>query len=447
MTAVQFRPVPLSAANNPNRTNLPARLWSLLRGPRFVDLPIRATTLVIGLAGFLPSAHDSGDTTYGVFMTLAALFVILSPYAPRLIVVLSIALGCTVTWFYPELPSSFPDAGIFATAVLASHFAWAAYGLGCLGLFAHLGMATWLSAFDGGLDGLVEMTFGLLIASILGLSAGVVEQRIGAEISHRVAVSREHDRRLAKLRLRFSLDTHDAVSHSLSTESSIIKMLSREQTTETVDRILAELALVNSTAQKRLRTLLSGLDAESPNQKDVDLDLEIRTLGSAIRTASAAGGMDLTVASHDLPRSAQYALMDHARSIIMELATNVIRYTVLPDAPVIAVTLVARQPGSAQLCFESCNRARAALAAPPRSLDRRAQSLNGVCQTSFKSDGALQVMVKIPVNLTHSDEKTHVAEHVSLRDEENRLHLSEHIARDHDDPRTPEPGRIGRHEQ
>ncbi|UVI36254.1 hypothetical protein [Brevibacterium spongiae] len=376
-------------------------------------------------------------------MTLAALFVILSPYTPRLIVVLSIVLGCTVTWFYPALPSSFPDAGIFATAILASHFAWAAYGLGCLGLFAHLGMATWLRAFDGGLDGLVETTFGLLVASILGLSAGVVEQRIRAEISHRVAVSREHDRRLAKLRLKFSLDTHDAVSHSLSTESSIIKMLSREQTTEAVDRKLAELTLVNSTAQKRLRTLLSSLDAESPDKKDVDFDSEIRTLGSAIRAASAAGGMYLSVTSCDLPRSAQHALMDHARSIIMELTTNIIRYTTLPDTPVIAVSLVGRQPGSAQLCFESCNRSQVALPAPPRSLSRRAQALNGDCQTSYKDDGTLQIVVKIPVNLTHSHEKTQVAEHVSLRDEENHLHWSEHHALNHDDAHTAEPGRVG----
>lgn len=400
--------------SEPSRT----RLWNALRGPRYIDLPIRAVALLVGVFGMLPSGSDRGDSTYLLLVTVSSILIIAAPYFPRTIVLISVSLGCVLILGYPSLINTFPAPAAFGLAVLASQFHWKTYALGSALLFGSVGLGALLGTVDSSGSGIADAGFIWLVAALLGLSAGLLENRIRAEIARRVEISRANEEALARMRMRFTLDTHDTISHTLSTEAAIIKMLVRDPLPLASNRKIAELALVNSDAQKRLRTLLTQLRSGAVEIRPVDLRRAVRGLSSSISAACSAGGLNLGVYDTGLPRSACPQVADHALRIMMEMVTNIIRYALPAGGAELRVEMNPTAPGRADLTFDTTNSGAVPLQQAPRSLDQRAGALGGRCTAVSDPDGVIHVRVTFPVRIIRSDEYESSDDHVSLDHEE-----------------------------
>ena len=377
-----------------------ARVWGFLRGPRFVDLPIRALALIMGLTVLVPGSFETDEPLYVGLLIAAYALLIVTPFAPRTVALIATAAGIGYLWLYPDLENMFPEALILSAGVLLSYFRWWSFAAATVGLLAYIGVATQLGAYDEGLPGLIDLGYGWLMTSVLGLAAGVIELRFRREITRRETAAREHARTVEALRTRFTSDTHDTISHSLSTEAAIIKSLGRAPQAPGTDRMIAELAMVNAEASKRLRQLIGRLQADAPDTSRIELQAEAYLLTSAIRDGSAAGGVRLATTVGDLPAHASREVGEHFTAFILELATNVIRYSTPGTESRLDVAALRSATDRVDLHYRSINSAEADLTVVPRSLQVRAQALGGDCTVATAPDGRVVVEVVHPVRLS-----------------------------------------------
>ena len=353
-------------------------VWRFLRGPRFVDLPLRAFALVMGLTAFVPGAFELDEPLYVALTAAAYVLIVVAPFLPLSVVVASAALSGVFLWQYPDFENMSTEALILATAVLFSYMLWWAAGAGTLALLAYQVAATAQNGLDGGVPGLIDLGYGWLTTCLVGVAAGFVERRIQREITRREQAARENARALETMRMRFTSDTHDTISHSLCTEAAIIRTLGRAPHAPGADRMITELALVNAEATKRLRQLVARLRADAPESAHVGLRAEARLLVSAIEDGTAAGGVRLSTTV-----GAQQAT-----------PTRVVgRYT-------------------------SVNSADAPLTEVPRSLSTRAEAVGGSCTVSADPQGRVVVTVTHPLELVATEIDSEIAtEAVPVRDD------------------------------
>lgn len=390
--------------------SVPARLWHFLRGPRFIDLPIRLLALIMGLTILVPGSFEITEPRYAGLLVLAYGLIVLAAFLPLSIVIATTGLGIGFSMLYPDLENMFPEALILATAVLISRRRWIGFALGTLGLAVYLGASTRLGSYDAGFEGLTDLGYGWLTYSILGLCASFVEARIRSEIDRRERAAVDHQKSLDAMRARFTSDMHDTISHSLTTESAIIGTLAKESDSETADRLVAELALVNAEATKRLRQLVTSLsrwETESCTgdcgTSRIRFRAEAEQLATAIEDGCAAGRVPLTTELSPLPTHATGTLSHHFRAVMLELATNVIRHSV-PGTPATLVVEMRDGSGSrAELLCRSTNASPTALTRAPRSLSRRATAMGGVCRVDEDERRRAVVEVALPIRfITHS---------------------------------------------
>ncbi|SMX97482.1 Signal transduction histidine kinase [Brevibacterium sp. 239c] len=396
-----------SALDDGNRSGT-ARLWQLLRGPRFVDFPIRLLALILGLTVLIPGSFEIAEPRYMTLLICAYALIIISPFLPLATVFVSTGLSLVFVVAYPDLENMFPEALIFATAVLLSHRRWVGSAIGTAGLVIYLITCTELGAYDGGIEGFVDLGFGWLTYSLLGLAAGFVELRIQREIGRRERAAVEHQQAVDSLRARFTSDMHDTISNSLATEGAIIKALARGSQDLDANRQLAELSLVNAEASKRLRRLVAQLSDGDDRRPRVRLQAEAKALAAAIENGCAAGGVALTLNVGNLPRYASPVLGAHFTAIMRELATNVIRHALPETKSSLTVSVERDVTGergdteAAVLRFRTENEAAALLSHSPRSLSRRAHALGGTCTTGSDHQGRVVVEVTQPLRFNAS---------------------------------------------
>ncbi|MGO3023268.1 MAG: hypothetical protein ACTIIH_08520 [Brevibacterium sp.] len=390
--------------------SVPARLWRFLRGPRFIDLPIRLLALIMGLTILVPGSFEITEPRYAGLLVLAYGLIVLAAFLPLSIVVATTGLGIGFSMLYPDLENMFPEALILAIAVLISRRRWIGFALGTLGLAVYLGASTRLGSYDAGFEGLTDLGYGWLTYSILGLCASFVEARIRSEIDRRERAAVDHQKSLDAMRARFTSDMHDTISHSLTTESAIIRTLAKESDPETADRLVAELALVNAEATKRLRQLVTSLsrwETESctgdSGTSRIRFRAEAEQLATAIEDGCAAGSVPLTTELCPLPAHATGTMSHHFRAVMLELATNVIRHSV-PGTPASLVVEMRDGSGSrAELLCRSTNASPTALTRAPRSLSRRATAMGGVCRVGEDERRRTVVEVALPIRfVSHS---------------------------------------------
>ncbi|WP_169253265.1 hypothetical protein [Brevibacterium sp. 'Marine'] len=390
--------------------SVPARVWHFLRGPRFIDLPIRLLALIMGLTILVPGSFEITEPRYAGLLVLAYGLIVLAAFLPLSIVVATTVLGIGFSMLYPDLENMFPEALILATAVLISRRRWIGFALGTLGLAVYLGASTRLGSYDAGFEGLTDLGYGWLTYSILGLCASFVEARIRSEIDRRERAAVDHQKSLDAMRARFTSDMHDTISHSLTTESAIIRTLAKESDFETADRLVAELALVNAEATKRLRQLVTSLSRWETESCTGDsgtsrsrFRAEAEQLATAIEDGCAAGSVPLTTELSPLPTHATGTLSHHFRAVMLELATNVIRHSV-PGTPATLVIEMRDGSGSrAELLCRSTNASPTALTRAPRSLSRRATAMGGVCRVGEDETKRTVVEVALPIRfISHS---------------------------------------------
>jgi len=385
-------------------TSVPARVWHFLRGPRFIDLPIRLLALIMGLTILVPGSFEITEPRYAGLLILAYGLIVLAGFLPLSIVIATTGLGIGFSMLYPDLENMFPEALILATAVLISRRRWIGFALGTVGLAVYLGVSTRLGSYDAGFEGFTDLGYGWLTYSTLGLCASFVEARIRSEIDRRERAAVDHQKSLDAMRARFTSDMHDTISHSLTTESAIIRTLAKETDSETADRLLAELALVNAEATKRLRQLVTSLSrweteacsGDSATSR-VRFRAEAEQLTTAIEDGCAAGSVPLTTELAPLPTHATGTLSHHFRAVMLELATNVIRHSVPGTPATLAVEMRGERGDRAELLCRSTNESPTALTKAPRSLSRRATAVGGVCRVDEDERRRTVVEVALPV--------------------------------------------------
>lgn len=398
--------------------SVPARVWHFLRGPRFIDLPIRLLALIMGLTILVPGSFEITEPRYAGLLILAYGLIVLAGFLPLSIVIATTGLGIGFSMLYPDLENMFPEALILATAVLISRRRWIGFALGTVGLAVYLGVSTRLGSYDAGFEGFTDLGYGWLTYSTLGLCASFVEARIRSEIDRRERAAVDHQKSLDAMRARFTSDMHDTISHSLTTESAIIRTLAKENDPETADRLLAELALVNAEATKRLRQLVTSLSrweteacsGDSATSR-VRFRAEAEQLTTAIEDGCAAGSVPLTTELAPLPTHATGTLSHHFRAVMLELATNVIRHSVPGTPATLAVEMRGERGDRAELLCRSTNESPTALTKAPRSLSRRATAVGGVCRVDEDERRRTVVEVALPVRFVSPSAPTSSKSH------------------------------------
>ncbi len=398
--------------------SVPARVWHFLRGPRFIDLPIRLLALIMGLTILVPGSFEITEPRYAGLLILAYGLIVLAGFLPLSIVIATTGLGIAFSMLYPDLENMFPEALILATAVLISRRRWIGFALGTIGLAVYLGASTRLGSYDAGFEGCTDLGYGWLTYSTLGLCASFVEARIRSEIDRRERAAVDHQKSLDAMRARFTSDMHDTISHSLTTESAIIRTLAKETDSETADRLLAELALVNAEATKRLRQLVTSLSrweteacsGDSATSR-VRFRAEAEQLTTAIEDGCAAGSVPLTTELAPLPPHATGTLSHHFRAVMLELATNVIRHSVPGTPATLAVEMRGERGDRAELLCRSTNESPTALTKAPRSLSRRATAVGGVCRVDEDERRRTVVEVALPVRFVSPSAPTSSKSH------------------------------------
>lgn len=406
--------------------SVPARVWHFLRGPRFIDLPIRLLALIMGLTILVPGSFEITEPRYAGLLILAYGLIVLAAFLPLSIVIATTGLGIAFSMLYPDLENMFPEALILATAVLISRRRWIGFALGTIGLAVYLGASTRLGSYDVGFEGFTDLGYGWLTYSILGLCASFVEARIRSEIDRRERAAVDHQKSLDAMRARFTSDMHDTISHSLTTESAIIRTLAKESDSETADRLLAELALVNAEATKRLRQLVTSLSkweteactGDSATSR-VRFRAEAEQLSIAIEDGCAAGSVPLTTELSPLPTHATGTLSHHFRAVMLELATNVIRHSVPGTPATLAVEMRGERGDRAELLCRSTNESPTALTQAPRSLSRRAKAVGGVCRVDADDRKRTVVEVALPIRfISPSAQATSAADMIDVVDDD-----------------------------
>ncbi|WP_166973914.1 sensor histidine kinase [Brevibacterium atlanticum] len=394
----------MTTAIDGSSMSVPARVWRFLRGPRFIDLPIRLLALIMGLTILVPGSFEIAEPRYAAFLILAYGFIVLAAFLPLSIVIAATGLGMVFSQLYPDLENMYPEALILATAVLISRRRWIGFALGTVGLAAYLFASTQLGSYDAGFEGLTDLGYGWLTYALLGLSASFVEVRIRREIDRRERAAVDHQKTLDAMRARFTSDMHDTISHSLTTESAIIRTLAKETDSENAARLLAELSLVNAEATKRLRQLVTSLstwEAESctgdRRSSRIRFRAEAEQLTTAIEDGCTAGSVPLTTSLSPLPAYSSSMLGHHFRAVMLELATNVIRHSTPATPASIEVEMRGEDGDRAELVCRSINETPAALTQAPRSLTRRATAVGGRCRVATDEEERAVVEVALPV--------------------------------------------------
>ena len=177
-----------------------------------------------------------------------------------------------------------------------------------------------------------------------------------------------------------------------------------ESDSETADRLLAELALVNAEATKRLRQLVTSLSkwetegctGDSATSR-IRFRAEAEQLTTAIEDGCAAGSVPLTTELSPLPTHATGTLSHHFRAVMLELATNVIRHSVPGTPSTLAVEMRGDSGDRAGLLCRSTNESPTEMTQAPRSLSRRATAVGGVCRVGADDQKRTVVEVALPI--------------------------------------------------
>lgn len=366
-----------------------------LRGPRFIDLPFRVLLLIIAGVGLTPDSLESADPAYLPLQVIAAVLVFGVCFFPVSAGVTGLLVFPLFALAFPDLVNPFQTVGEVAVAFVLSQLRIRMSLLLSALLFGIVLVPAALGVW-GGDESIVSLTFGWLLAVVLGLIAGAVEHRIQAEIARRAELTRLHLRKLEKMRLTMALDTHDTVAHGLAAEAAILRMLGVEaRINGRTDTQLTELALVNAHTQQQLRVLLSRLTDDPEGHSAIDaFEDELVRAAEMIRSATEAGGFDISITIGELPAEVPAEVLETALFSLKELATNIVKHATEPAPCSIAVDVDDSHPGGV-LRLVSANPSSAIPDPAPRTLTARVQRVGGAVHLHHES-GVLTIETSIP---------------------------------------------------
>ncbi|NMA78053.1 MAG: hypothetical protein GX960_12495, partial [Actinomycetales bacterium] len=355
---------------------------------------------LIGFAGLLPLTWESTEPAYVALNVLANLLVVAAGFFPTWTAAIGAGLLVSFAALFPESVNPFVTVGEVAAAVFVSRLQLARFGAVSLLLFATYFLTASWGAQSFQIVELTTVIFGWALAALLGAAAALLEVYIRREIRRREDNARESERELARIRHRFAIDAHDTVSHGLSVESAIIRVLSNtSEDPVKLRELLAELALVNANTQYKLRTLLAQMTAPADSVRtSVALDSELREALASIHAVAEASGFDLEVEVESLPRRAAVDEFDSVLLALQELTTNIVKHSSSAHGCALQLEMV-RSHGREHLRICASN----PVSAPtertvPRSLAARVAQLGGSCVIIAEHPLRFTVEVMLPVS-------------------------------------------------
>ncbi len=309
-------------------------LWHFIRGPRAVDLPIRL--LLLGLAIALAVLPNSGLASA---LLICAGFVPLAGGCAAGVA----AVGFALAW--PHLVNPLLDVVTMCAVLLLSFKRWWSAGvLAVCGMALTAGFGR-VPAEHHIVQDLASFLGTLAVGALFAWGVCIMDARIERDARAREADALAHQRELDRVRLQAAMDTHDSVTHGLTTESLVIRHLiaeAREADRDTAD--LVELALINARTVQELRLLLaklragtgygiggptpaqSGPEAESEAWAAAEFARALERGARAMEGAAEASGFELRIVVGELPQAIPHALAAEVIRIVQELVTNMIRH-------------------------------------------------------------------------------------------------------------------------
>ncbi|PXA77069.1 sensor histidine kinase [Auritidibacter sp. NML100628] len=373
------------------------RLTRYLRGPRYIDLPFRVLLLIIAVAGVTPDSLETNDPSYLAFQILAAVLVVGVCFIPATAGFLGFAAFAVFAIVFPYLVNPFQTVGEAAVAFVLSQLRIRLFLLFTLLLFGIALIPASLGLWSGKEESIITLAFGWALAVVLGLVAAGIEGRIRKEIARREQLARAHQRKLERMRLDMALDTHDTVSHGLAAEAAIVRTLGIAARMEgRSDSKLTELALVNAHTQQQLRVLLARL-TDDPDGYSATGPFEDEMLRATemIRSATEAGGFDITIDIGQLPEDVPGEVLEASLFTLKELATNIVKHS--SETTNCAITIDShRDSPDAWVMFEAVNPSPVPPDRAPRSLSARIERVGGSLSI-LHDEGLVNVRTSIPI--------------------------------------------------
>ena len=355
-------------------------MGEFLRGPRFVDLPIRLVLLLLAVGGVAPSAFESEHLLYVAFSVLASVLVVVVGFFPLGAGTIGLAAALIFSVLFPDYLNPLFAAGIAASAVILSHFRIGSFSIFSAVFFSCVLVVATLSEVERGTEALAALVFGWLLGAVLGLAAGLFEKRIQSEIIRREDAARDRERDIERLRLNLALDTHDTVSHGLAAQGAIVRMIGIDaRMAGREDPRLTELALINGHTQQQLRLLLSRLTGSlGRTAMGGGFAVDVAQSMEMIRSATEAGGFDLEFITGELPVDVPAETAEIAMFVLKEIATNIVKHASERSKCVIHADSEERSD-QRLLCFKGINVCDGKCVSEPRSLTTRVRQAGGTC--------------------------------------------------------------------
>lgn len=301
------------------------RVFDMLIGQRFIDLPIRVLAVIVAVSAVTPGSVEGREPGYLALFYISSALLIVSSFVPTTAAMIIACLFVVHMLAYPGYLNPFQDNLVFATAVLLSRGWWRQATAVIVATFVLAGVAQHVQ--PGVAMSFGELAFSLGLSSALALSAWLLERRIREEIVRREGAAVTHVQDVQRLRIGFAVDTHDTISHGLATQAAVLKVLSYEQVEPEVRRRLGELAMLNDQTQQSLRTLLRRLrnaQTSAPATPAPRDDL-LQALDSLVAAADAGGYIIET--QIDLPESLSPELAEYVLLVSRELVTNIVKHS------------------------------------------------------------------------------------------------------------------------
>lgn len=364
---------------------------------RFVDGPIQALTLLLAVANLIPGGTESSATQYRTLLWISTLLLAACGFLPTFSTISSLLFMALFSALYNSLVNPFEVSALVGIGVLIAH---SRVRVAAGSAFAY-GVTYWL-VNPWPHDDWWSNALGLLLAVTLGLSARHFERVIHKQMRLREEAVRQREREISRAKLHLALDVHDSVSHGLTTQASIISVMTRDcASSKEVSRELLELSLINTHTHAQLRALLNELNSQrSPEHHAVDFAHEFSALVHSVCTRVAAGGMQLHMQLGRLPAHLGAEETRDAIFIFQEIVTNMVRYTAGVGDCVVSVETALGIGGISELVFRGSNPAREMPTEPPASLARRSQARGGSCHLTWGQPSTFSVIVTLPVEST-----------------------------------------------
>lgn len=291
-----------------------------LTGTRFIDPAVRLSSLLIAVT--LVSYGDTRSSWLALgIQTLAALSVVLCSFRPLLGMILAVsALLLELTW---ALDIGVHIAASACIAISLTYLRWKVAAVGAA--FIALSVVWKLFSTSISLAALVQVEgYVLVLALLLGASAGLGQQRLDAALIRAEQAGREAERERNKERTGIARDIHDLISFNLTRETLILNSL-HAHTAATTEENLAELRLANRATHRSLRQLTRSLAGPATLGK-IALVSDLREICDDVENTFNGLSSPLTISCNMRSRFCSVQAFRHLECIITEVSSNILRH-------------------------------------------------------------------------------------------------------------------------